>query len=207
MLKWNSLAFRCNNSLRAGLPKSTAPWRGAWGCLQEWAGCGPKLQSRFVQSLIDQREELIIFQAVLQIGSQGISVRIPEEMFLMVISVFPVTYKIHTHTNKAEASLEKNPAHVKRCTYSKFHGKGLIHFQHKWLPLPFHVCSQQGVRERDAGHVYSPASTLENSKGPRSVSITLFTCLLLWVSWWQSKSCLFFNKPLIFQIEFREVAV
>lgn len=84
-----------------------------------------------MQSLIDQREELIIFQAVLQIGSQGISVRIPEEMFLMVISVFPVTYKIHTHTNKAEASLEKNPAHVKRCTYSKFHGKGLIHFQHK----------------------------------------------------------------------------
>lgn len=107
MLKWNSLAFRCNNSLRAGLPKSAGPWRGAWGCLQEWAGCGPKRQSRFVQSLIDQREELIIFQAALQIGSLGISARIPKEMFLMVINVFPVTFKRHTRCNKAEDGLEK----------------------------------------------------------------------------------------------------
>lgn len=52
-----------------------------------------------ILSLIDQREELIIFQAVLQIGSLGISVRIPKEMFLTAINVFPVTYKMHTHTH------------------------------------------------------------------------------------------------------------
>lgn len=60
-----------------------------------------------MQSLMDQREELIIFQAVLQIGSLGISARIPKEMFLMVINVFPVTYKMHTRSNKAEDGLEK----------------------------------------------------------------------------------------------------
>lgn len=49
-----------------------------------------------ILSLIDQREELIIFQAVLQIGSLGISVRIPKEMFLTAINVLPVTYDAHT---------------------------------------------------------------------------------------------------------------
>lgn len=52
-----------------------------------------------ILSLTDQREELIIFQAMLQIGSLGISVRIPKEMFLMAINAFPVTYKMHTHTH------------------------------------------------------------------------------------------------------------
>lgn len=49
-----------------------------------------------ILSLIDQREELIIFQAVLQIGSLGISVRIPKEIFLTAINVLPVTYDTHT---------------------------------------------------------------------------------------------------------------
>lgn len=49
-----------------------------------------------ILSLTDQREELIIFQAVLQIGSLGISVRIPKEMFLTAINVLAVTYDTHT---------------------------------------------------------------------------------------------------------------
>lgn len=49
-----------------------------------------------ILSLTDQREELIIFQAVLQIGSLGISVRIPKEMFLTAVNVLAVTYDTHT---------------------------------------------------------------------------------------------------------------
>lgn len=69
-----------------------------------------------ILSLVDQREELIIFQAMLQIGSQGISVRIPEEMFLTAVNVFPVTYKIHTHTCTGhQLAWKKNSACVQRC--------------------------------------------------------------------------------------------
>lgn len=46
--KWNSLAFQCNNSLRARLLKSTGPWRGTWRCLHECVGPGLKQRSRFV---------------------------------------------------------------------------------------------------------------------------------------------------------------
>lgn len=75
-------------------------------------------QISVILSLIDQREELIIFQAMLQIGSLGISVRIPKEMFLMAINVFPVTYKMHTHT-RARAHTCAHPQTKQQLAWKK----------------------------------------------------------------------------------------
>lgn len=144
-------------------------------------------QISVILSLTDQIEELIIFQAMLQIGSLGISVRIPKEMFLMAVNVFPVTYKMRAHTQrvctKQQLAWKRNQLVCKGASKANDITRGsLISRTNNDSHCPSACVPSQGVQELDAGHVHSPASTLENSKGPCSVSITLFTCLLLWVS-------------------------
>lgn len=83
-----------------------------------------------------------------------------------------------THTQRPAASLEKNQLVCK----GALRVKGITN--DPLIPRTNNdshchsSCARQRGTELDVGHVCSPASIPESTKGLRSVSITLFTCLL-----------------------------
>lgn len=101
---------------------------------------------------------------------------------LTAINEFPVTYGMHTHTHthshkqKQRLPGKNNQLVCKGALKANcISRESLISRTNHDSHCPSTCSPSKGVRERDAGHVHSPASTLKNSKGPRSVSITLLT--------------------------------